>query len=265
MQTCLQVPQLGLLFDVGVSLRSFAGTGRVFITHGHADHCGALISMLSIRMLMGRTEPLQVYAPAPICDALRTAVDAFSSIQGHPYRYEVHPVEPGSEIDIGHKRVVRVYRSVHVIYALGYSVFETVHKLRPRFYGLPGEEIGRRKRAGEDLFDIVERSIVSFPGDTTIKTLAQNPHLYSSRVLILEATYLDARRSVEQCHNHGHVHLDEILAQADRFENEHLVLTHFSQSYKPAEVTRIVAARTANAGFRPTVQALVPASGDWPG
>ena len=49
-ETCLQVPQFDLLFDVGHCPRSFAGTGRLFITHGHADHAGGLVGPAGLSM-----------------------------------------------------------------------------------------------------------------------------------------------------------------------------------------------------------------------
>lgn len=263
-QTCLHVPQMDLLFDVGYAPRSLAAVPRLFITHGHGDHCAGLVSLLSNRMLLGLKKPLQVFAPAAICSALTTAVEAFESIQNHPYRWSLTPVQAGDEIDVGKGRTVSVYRSVHVIPCLGYTVWETVRKLKAEFKLLPGPEIARRKHAGDDLFDVVRRPLVSFPGDTTIKVLDQQPHLYESRLLILEATYLDQRRTAAQCRKHGHVHLDEVIERAAHFNNDHVVFTHFSQSYRPLEVSELLAQRIPE-NFKPQWHALLPETATWPG
>jgi ribonuclease Z len=47
---------------------------------------------------------------------------------------------------------------------------------------------------------------------------------------------------VSQAHarDGGHVHLDDIVAHADLFENEVLVLTHFSRRYEPDVIERRV-------------------------
>jgi ribonuclease Z len=56
-QTSLFVRELGVLFDVGIAARSCAGAENVFLSHGHADHCGALVSLLGMRGLMRLPPP----------------------------------------------------------------------------------------------------------------------------------------------------------------------------------------------------------------
>ena len=262
--TCMQVPQLGIMFDVGHCYRSLASTPRLLITHGHGDHCGGLVAMLSLRLLHGLSEPLEVYAPAPIVEALTTVVRCYESIQGHAYSWNITPVSPGDEFALDSRRFVRAFASPHVIHTVGYTVFERVHKLRDEFKHLPGAEIGRRKHAGDDIFDTIERNLVSFPGDTTIDVLEHHPDILTSRLLLLEATYLDDRRTPQQCLDHGHIHFDQILERASSFKNDHLVLTHFSQSYKPQEVAAIVKERARDL-FEPTVQVFTPTTRTWPG
>jgi ribonuclease Z len=263
-QTCLQIPQLSLLFDVGHCPRSFSATNNLFLTHGHGDHSGGLIGMLSLRLLHGIKKPLMVYAPKYMVDGLKAAVEAYESFQDFPYRWVLNPVGPGDEIPLQKTVVMRPFDSDHVIETQGYTAWETVDKLRDEYKTLPGAEIGRLRHEGADIFDRIERPLVTFPGDTRLAVVDRHPHLLESRVLILEATYLDEQRTVAQCHQFGHVHLDEIIERAADFKNEHLVLTHFSQSYPPHEVQRIIDKR-----LRPhvtcKVHALTPTDGVWPG
>lgn len=263
-ETCLQVPQLDLMFDCGHCPRSLSGTSRLLLTHGHADHCGGLIGYLSNRTLTGPHKPLEIWAPEPIVEGLRRAIMAYESIQTFPYSWTLTAVSPGDEIPLRRGLVARVFRSVHVVHTVGYTVWETVKKLKSEFRELPGPEIARRKHAGEPLFNDVTRPVLSFPGDTCFKVVDQQPHLLESKVLLLETTYIDPRRSVEQCHRHGHVHLDEVIARAADFKNEHLVFTHFSQSYRPRECHEIVAERTQGL-FAPEIHVFAPTEGSWPG
>ena len=262
--TCMQVPQLGIMFDVGHCYRSLASTPRLLITHGHGDHCGGLVAMLSLRLLHGLQEPLEVYAPAPIVEALTTVVRCYESIQGHEYRWRITPVEPGDEFELDARRRVRVFASPHVIDTVGYSVVEHVKKLKAEYKSLPGAEIGRLKHSGAPIFDTQERVHISFPGDTTIDVLEHNPQLLESRVLLLETTYLDERKTPQECLDHGHIHLDQVLERARAFRNEHLVFTHFSQAYRPAEVVEIIAQRTEGL-FSPEIHTLTPKTRTWPG
>ena len=85
-----------------------------------------------------------------------------------------------------------------------------------------------------------------------------------TRVLVLECTFRDHKKSLEDAHAGCHVHLDELLSRASSFENEHLVLMHFSQLYKPREVTALLAERLPP-GLAARTLALLPNGPHWPG
>ena len=263
-ETCYQIQPLGVMFDIGHCPRSLAVTPNLFITHGHADHAGGLLSILSLRLVYGVKEPLKIFAPAWMVSALQAMVAALESLQDQPYRAEWTAVEAGQTFSIGHNRSVLAFRSPHVIPTMGYTIIETAHRLKAEFLGRPGEELANLKKQGVEIQDSFDRPLLSFPGDTTIGVLDKQPHPLETRVLLLESTYLDDRKTVRQCTEHGHVHLDQILERAGDFRNEHLVLTHFSQAYRPDEAKAIVKRRTAGL-FRPEVQAFVPEGNSWPG
>jgi ribonuclease Z len=41
---------------------------------------------------------------------------------------------------------------------------------------------------------------------------------------------------MDRARRYEHIHLEDVLERADRFENEAIVLTHFSQRYRPEEI-----------------------------
>src|SRR5215217_4262932 len=47
--TSIAVPELGIVFDAGTSPRSTSAMDTILLSHGHADHIGALPAMLGIR------------------------------------------------------------------------------------------------------------------------------------------------------------------------------------------------------------------------
>ena len=59
-----------------------------------------------------------------------------------------------------------------------------------------------------------------------------------------------------------HTHLDEILARADKFQNEALVLMHFSQAYGPERVHDIIRQRVPPALLE-RVRVFAPNSSHW--
>lgn len=261
--TSLHIPELGSVLDAGIPLRSLASTKRLFLSHGHVDHAGGLFGLLGIRALNRRANRLRVYLPAEIAATVEGALAAMSGLQRH--ELAIHPVamEPGQVEKVRGDLWVRAFRTLHPVPSLGYQFLRRVEKLRPEFRELPGAEIGRRRRAGEELFDIEERLEVAFATDTLAKVLDNQPSLYRSRVLILECTFLDQRKSLRAARAGCHIHLDELIERADEFHNDQLVLMHFSQMYKPGEIEPILRERCPESLYRRIVP-FVP-SEVWPG
>ena len=119
-----------------------------------------------------------------------------------------------------------------------------------------------RRRAGEDLFESLEHLELAYATDTLPSVLDHTPELLQARVLILECTFLDDRKTVQAARAGCHIHLHELLKYADGFENEALVLMHFSQLYRPDEVHRLLAERLPPALWART-RPLAPTEGDW--
>jgi ribonuclease Z len=262
--TSLQVPELGVVLDAGMPIRSFAGADHVFLSHAHADHAGGLGALLGIRGLIGKTRPPHVYFPAEIGDALLATLAAAGRLHHADLDVTPHPMAPGDALPLGHDLWVRAFRTHHRVPSLAYQFLRRVTKLRAEHRGMPPQEVARRRLAGEDLFEQAERLELGYATDTLAHVLDTAPALLDSRVLILEATFVDASRSVEDARERSHTHLDEVFARADRFRGEALVLMHFSQSYSPAEVHAAVRARVPPS-LQGRVHVFAPEAGRWPG
>jgi ribonuclease Z len=261
--TSLQVRELGVLFDAGIALRSTAGAEHVFLSHGHADHCGALVSLLGMRGLMRMPPPI-VYMPAEIAPSTESALALFGQLQRHEFSIRSEPMLPGDERALRPDLSVRAFRTHHTTPSLGYQFFNRVQKLKPEHLGLSGKEIGERRKRGDDLFDVEERLELAYATDTLIHVLDTSPSLLTTRVLILECSFLDERKNLASSRAGGHIHLDELLERADSFQNEALVLMHFSQMYAPGEVHRTLERRCPPSLFKRIV-VFAPSKGPWPG
>lgn len=260
--TSLHLPELDLLCDVGIALRSAAGVGTLLLSHGHADHVGGLTTLLGIRALQGGRKPLRVIMPAESVDDLVAGLRAMAELQRWPLAIEPIGLRAGDSYELRRDLTVRAVQAFHPVPALGYLLVQRVPKLRAQYTGLPGPEIGRRRQAGEELFDIVERRELAYLTDTLISAVEHSPEVLDARVLILESTFLDERKARAAARAGCHVHLDEIIERADAFTTPHLVLMHVSQLYTPAEVAPLLDARLP-APLRARTQVLVP-PGPWP-
>jgi ribonuclease Z len=261
--TALSVPELRILFDVGVAARSFADLDQIFLSHAHADHIGALVALLGIRGLSKKAPP-KVFLPAEVVQDVQAALQNMTKLQRYELAIDPVPMFPGDEFQIRKDLWVRAFRTFHPVPSLGYLFVRKVDKLKAEYRLLSGLEIQTRRRAGEDLFDLVEHLDLAYATDTLAKVLDQHPFLYDARVLILECSFLDERKSLQASQAGCHIHLDELLERAERFNNEALVLMHFSQLYSPGEVHRVLKARCPAALYERIVP-FAPTKGSWPG
>lgn len=263
--TSLAVPELGILFDAGASPRSTSAIDTILLSHGHADHIGALPALLGIRGLAGRTRPPRVVMPAEIVDDLTAALAVLSRLQRFPLEIEAIGLRPGDEIALRGDLRVRAVRTFHPVPSLAYLIVRRVAKLRPELQGMTGPQIAALRRSGQNVTDHESRLELAYATDTLISVFDHAPELLQAGTLIMECTFLDERKSLAAARAGCHVHLDEVIERADQFAaTERVVMMHFSQLYRPDEIPGILDARLPPA-LRARVVPFIPAGSHWPG
>jgi ribonuclease Z len=262
--TSLHVPELDVGFDVGMPLRSMVGVRTLLLSHGHVDHAGALPAFLGIRALHGHHAPLRVVMPEEIVEDLLHSLEAMSRLQRWPLDIEAVGLAPGQEVALRGDLMVRAFKTFHPVPSLGYHLTRRVKKLKAEFAGMTSDQIRRSKEAGEDMFDVVSRVELAYATDTLVQVLDHTPQLAEARVLVLECTFLDQRKTVEAARSGCHIHLDELLERAHLLSNPHIVLMHLSQLYRPDEVAAILDRRVPPE-LRARIIPFVPDGAAWPG
>ena len=79
---------------------------------------------------------------------------------------------------------------------------------------------------------------------------------------ILESTFVDEHRTIEEARERAHIHLDELIAREEQFHNEAIVLMHFSQAYSPGQVHQAICERVPPR-LLDRVKVFAPESGRW--
>jgi ribonuclease Z len=241
-QTCLDLPELKLCFDLGRIHDWCVPRECILFTHAHMDHMGGIAQHVALRHLQRLSAPRYV-VPREIAGDVAALLEAWRRLDRSELECRVIPLAPGEELTLGSNWIARPFRSPHRVLTQGYALWSKKRKLSPSYAHLSQPEILRLKASGIEPTVWVETPEFVFTGDTLVEVVETQEVVRKARVLALEVTFLDERVSVAECRAKGHTHLDEVIERAELFRNEALLLTHFSSRYTEADVTRILAQR----------------------
>lgn len=258
-ETCIEVPALRLLLDLGRCSRSAVSQPVVLISHGHLDHIGAIAQHAARRALLGMSEGTYV-VPAAVAPLVEELFNAAGALDGQAIPRRVVALAPGQEYRLGKGRMLRAFQTFHRVPSQGYTVWETRSRLKPEFRGLPGPRLGELRRQGIELDEMTEVARLSFTGDTRVEVLEHTPELQQTECLVIEASFLNELVPTAEARAMGHIHLDELIDRASLLPTTDVVFSHFSARYRGEDVREILARRLPDA-LRTVVRAL-PASVD---
>jgi ribonuclease Z len=241
-QTYWRIPELKLGFDFGVQPWEFMSTATWFLTHTHLDHVAALPVYVARRRMM-RMEPPTLYVPAYAVDDLRRLMLVYQRLDRGRMICNMHGVNPGDEIELSRDHIVTAFGTTHTIPSLGYVVWERRFKLKSEYHGLPGEKIRDLRLSGVAVTVEVRTPLVAYSGDTSPAGLDSYPPVYQAKILITEMSFIRPNHRREKIHKFGHMHLDDYIERADKFQNELIICAHFSTRYNAAEVRKVVEAK----------------------
>jgi ribonuclease Z len=189
---------------------------------------------------MMRMEPPTLYLPQENIEDVRRLLLVMQRLDRGRMVCTLNGVKPGDEIEISREHVVTAFSTAHTVPSLGFIVWERRNKLKPEYHGLPGDQIRDLRLSGVAVTAEIRTPILAYTGDTSPAGLDNCPDVYKAKILITELSFIRASHRREKIHKFGHMHLDDFIERADRFQNELLILAHYSTRYHPEEVRRSV-------------------------
>jgi ribonuclease Z len=237
-QSYWRIPELKLGFDLGAQPWSFMGTPTWFLSHTHLDHVAALPVYVARRRMMKMPPPM-IYLPASAVDDVRRLLQIMQRLDRGRMVCDLVGLEPGQEVALSREHVVTAFSTTHTIPSLGYLVWERKQKLKPEFQGLPGHQIRDLRLAGTAVTEEVRVPLVCYSGDTSPGGIDAFPPAFEAKVLIIELSFIRPHHRREKIHKFGHLHIDDFIERADRFQNEVIVAMHFSTRYHANEIRTI--------------------------
>jgi len=236
-ETWFRIRDLGVMLDLGRGADAAIGISNVFITHAHLDHAAGIAFYAGQRQLHRMTGG-RVWVPAEAADGFREILRAWERLTNTRFDdVEILGISAGDVIRIGRTLEVRAHAATHRVAANAYEIVEVRHHLKEE--GLTQEEI-RRRRA--EVIEEYRVPLLFYTGDTDRGILETCDALYRAEVLMIECSFVfDGHR--ERAATYRHIHFDDIADFAERFENQLIVLTHFSRRYGRAEIRDEIARR----------------------
>ena len=241
-RTSIAVPSLSLMFDYGNVVPENIKYNTLLLTHSHLDHSAGLPYYISQRSLQ-KLPPPKIFVPAEVEEDFRELFKIYAKLEGFDYHYELIGAKPNERYMLNKNFYFEPIRTHHRVISQGYTILEKRSKLKPEFAHLNEKDFFEMGRKGIELNQISFEPVISFSGDTKIEYVILNPLVQKSKILFLECTYIDEKKSIENAREWGHIHLNEIAQHASSFQNEQLVLIHFSKRYRKQEIINTVKAK----------------------
>ncbi|PYQ34078.1 MAG: hypothetical protein DMF55_10275 [Acidobacteria bacterium] len=229
-----KVPAFKCLLEFGRAPDDVVGYSTVCLTHGHLDHAAGLAHHASRRRLTG-LPAARVFAPEEAVPDLEAWLAISQRLEDVDYGAHVTPAVPGERIMLRNDLELKFLPGRHRVPTVGYLFSEIRHKLEQEFQGLEGAEIAELRRSGREVTRREEIPLLGYPGDCGPEVFDAAPELFRARVLLIECSFL-APEDRDRAREYAHIHLDDIAERASFFENEAIVLTHFSLRYRPEEI-----------------------------
>jgi ribonuclease Z len=212
----------------------------VCVTHGHPDHIGALHMDAFLRSRKsGQTA--QYLMPTCCVEPWTQAYRLLEDLNGESgMPLNITGVEGGEEVKRSDAFIIRALETIHRVPSVGYAVSQTRSKLLPELKGKTNDEIRTLKASGTPITYSLTSHPFAYTGDSTIEGIVQHDAFLTAEVLMMECTFVGGSVDSQTSKDRGHVHLDDIVAHQDKFQNKFIVLCHFSPRYHADQIREAV-------------------------
>jgi len=257
-----KVPAFRCLLEFGRAPDDVLGYSTICLTHGHLDHAAGLAHHASRRRLTA-LPPARVFAPEEAVPDLEAWLAISQRLENVSYGLHVTPAVPGESVLLRRDLEIKFLPGRHSIPTVGYLFSEIRRKLAHGLEGRSGEEIAALRAGGAEVTRREEIPLLAYPGDCGAAIFEAAPEIFQARVLLLECSFL-APDDRARAREYEHIHLDDIAERASLFQNEAIVLTHFSLRYRPDEIFEALEALPAEISDRVIPFLPRPAAPEWP-
>ena len=240
-ETWFRIREWNIGLDIGRCPDALVSAPQIFISHAHLDHSVGIPFYAGQRHLL-RLMGGRIYVPAETAVDFRELLAVHGRLTGGAYdQVEIVGLSEGDVVKVQKTHEVRVHRASHRVTANAYEVLEIRHRLKAGLENEPEQAIAARARAGEAVSEEIRIPLLYYTGDTD-RAIFANEALFRADVLLMECSFvMDGHQ--ERAAQYRHIHFDDVVEVAERFENRLIVLTHFSRRYSSQEIRQEIGRR----------------------
>ena len=123
-------------------------------------------------------------------------------------------------------------KCVYRIPRLGYSIYKQKVKLKVKYVGLPGPQLGRLRKDGVEVTSSHRELMLMFLGDTTHKVFERYKNILEEhKVVVVECSFTD-ENDLERADTTKHMHWRALQPHVDANPEVLFVLIHFTLKQK---------------------------------
>jgi ribonuclease Z len=245
-RTCILIDEFNIVCDMGyVNDKAYSYDNKL-ISHGHYDHIGGLHGDHCGRKLYNINKERLYIMPLQCIDPFKLVASGFSTmncgLENVKIFNDLHltkVIESENCINnycnlIGSSKqcseyYVKSFEMIHKVKSFGYIIYRKSEKLKLEYQELSKEELIKIKKE-QTITMPVYTPLLGYTGDTTIQGVINNSDFLNIPLLLMECTGF-APEDKQFTIDGKHIHFDDIIENYKLFNNQKIILFHFSQQY----------------------------------